>query len=97
MAPRIADFTKEIDYAAGRATALTAQLLAFSRRQISQPKILDLNEVVTHSMKLLRRVIGESATSVGSSTSQVRANTLRRSSGITSALKCPGLIPLPPT
>jgi PAS domain S-box-containing protein len=58
-APKIVDFTKEIDYAAGRASALTAQLLAFSRRQISQPKTLDLNEVVVHSMKLLKRVIGE--------------------------------------
>jgi two-component system, cell cycle sensor histidine kinase and response regulator CckA len=38
---------------------LTAQLLAFSRRQISQPKVIDLNEVVNHSAKLLRRVIGE--------------------------------------
>jgi PAS domain S-box-containing protein len=57
--PRLIEYTKEIEYASGRAAALTAQLLAFSRRQISQPRILDLNEVVTHSMKLLRRVIGE--------------------------------------
>jgi two-component system cell cycle sensor histidine kinase/response regulator CckA len=57
--PNVVDYTREVAYAAGRATALTAQLLAFSRRQISQPKIVDLNEVVTHSMKLLRRVIGE--------------------------------------
>ena len=57
--PKILEYTREVEYAAGRATALTGQLLAFSRRQISQPKILDLNEVVAHSMKLLRRVIGE--------------------------------------
>ncbi|HEY1339642.1 MAG TPA: PAS domain S-box protein, partial [Bryobacteraceae bacterium] len=53
------DYAQEIKQAATRASALTAQLLAFSRRQISQPRILDLNEVVTHSTKLLRRVIGE--------------------------------------
>ncbi len=53
------EYAQEIQYAANRAAALTAQLLAFSRRQISQPRVLDLNEVVTHSMKMLRRVIGE--------------------------------------
>jgi PAS domain S-box-containing protein len=57
--PKILEYTREVEYAASRATALTSQLLAFSRRQVSQPKILDLNEVVSHSMKLLRRVIGE--------------------------------------
>jgi PAS domain S-box-containing protein len=53
------EYAQEIQYAATRATALTTQLLAFSRRQISQPKVLDMNEVVSHSMKLLRRIIGE--------------------------------------
>ncbi len=57
--PEWLEYTQEIQYAAGRASALTSQLLAFSRRQISQPRLLDLNEVVTHSLKLLRRVIGE--------------------------------------
>jgi PAS domain S-box-containing protein len=57
--PDLVDYAQEVQYAAGRASALTAQLLAFSRRQISQPRVLDLNDVVTHSMKLLRRVIGE--------------------------------------
>ena len=55
----LVDYAREVQYAAGRAGSLTAQLLAFSRRQISQPRLLDLNEVVEHSMKLLRRVIGE--------------------------------------
>ena len=55
----LVDYAHEIQYAADRASALTAQLLAFGRRQISQPKVLDLNEVATHSMKLLRRIIGE--------------------------------------
>ena len=57
--PNLLDYAQEIQYAANRAAALTAQLLAFSRRQISQPRILDLNDIVSHSIKLLRRVIGE--------------------------------------
>ena len=57
--PELVQYAQEIQYSATRASALTAQLLAFSRRQLSQPKVLDINEVVTHSTKLLRRVIGE--------------------------------------
>jgi nitrogen-specific signal transduction histidine kinase/CheY-like chemotaxis protein len=53
------DYAREIQYASSRASALTTQLLAFSRRQVRQPKVLDLNEVVAHSLKLLQRVIGE--------------------------------------
>jgi two-component system cell cycle sensor histidine kinase/response regulator CckA len=49
----------EIRKAADHATSLTRQLLAFSRRQILQPKILNLNEVVADMDKLLRRLIGE--------------------------------------
>lgn len=49
----------EIQKAANRAAALTHQLLAFSRKQILQPKLLNLNTVVTDMDKLLRRVIGE--------------------------------------
>jgi signal transduction histidine kinase len=49
----------EILKAARRAAALTRQLLAFSRRQILEPKVLDLNAVVEESVKMLRRLIGE--------------------------------------
>lgn len=49
----------EIDKAAQRAAALTQQLLAFSRKQILQPKIIDLNSIVFDLEKMLRRVIGE--------------------------------------
>ncbi len=50
---------KEIADAAGRATSLTRQLLAFSRKQILAPKVLDLNGVITENLKMLTRLIGE--------------------------------------
>jgi PAS domain S-box-containing protein len=49
----------EIKKASDRAGALTRQLLAFSRKQILQPKVLDLNVVVTDLEKMVRRLIGE--------------------------------------
>src|ERR1700750_2996960 len=50
---------QEINSAAERATSLTRQLLAFSRKQMLDPKILDLNAVVTENLKMLTRLIGE--------------------------------------
>lgn len=47
----------EIRKAADRATGLTRQLLAFSRRQILQPTVLNLNSVVTNAAEMLRRMI----------------------------------------
>ncbi|MDO8546723.1 MAG: PAS domain S-box protein, partial [Nitrospirales bacterium] len=50
---------EEIRKAAFRAAALTQQLLAFSRRQILTPKVLNLNAVVMDLEPMLRRLIGE--------------------------------------
>jgi PAS domain S-box-containing protein len=49
----------QISKAANRAAALTRQLLAFSRSQILQPKVLDLNLIVVEMNKMLQRLIGE--------------------------------------
>jgi two-component system cell cycle sensor histidine kinase/response regulator CckA len=50
---------EEIEKATQRATDLTRQLLAFSRRQILNPKVLDLNVLLKDLEKMLRRLIGE--------------------------------------
>jgi two-component system cell cycle sensor histidine kinase/response regulator CckA len=50
---------EQIRRAADRAAQLTQQLLAFSRKQVLQPKVLDLNEAVADVQKMLARVIGE--------------------------------------
>jgi PAS domain S-box-containing protein len=49
----------QIQRAAQRATALTHQLLAFARREIVQPRVLDLNNAVTEVQQLLHRTLGE--------------------------------------
>ena len=62
MADPETPFYSEIDdiYKAGeRASGLTRQLLAFSRKQILQPKVLDLNQLIMHYEKMLRQLIGE--------------------------------------
>jgi two-component system, cell cycle sensor histidine kinase and response regulator CckA len=56
--PRRSDVL-EIQSAADRAAAFTRQLLAFSRRQLLQPVVLELNEVVTGMEMMVRRLMGE--------------------------------------
>ena len=50
---------EEIRKAGEQAAALTHQLLAFSRKQLLQPEVLDVNAVIADSLKLIGRVIGE--------------------------------------
>jgi PAS domain S-box-containing protein len=59
--PRSED-VKQIRSAAERASSLTRQLLAFSRKQILQPRVLDMNSVVATVEPMLRRLIGEDIT-----------------------------------
>ena len=56
--PRRED-AEEIRHAGLRAAELTRQLLAFSRRQVLAPKVLDLNAVVANMDRMLRRLLGE--------------------------------------
>jgi len=54
-----AQFLEEILKAARHGAALTRQLLAFSRKQVLEPKVLDLNQLITDMLKMLQRLIGE--------------------------------------
>jgi signal transduction histidine kinase/CheY-like chemotaxis protein len=49
----------QIQKAAGRAVSMTRQLLAFSRMQVLQPRIIEMNDVVAEMGKMLPRLIGE--------------------------------------
>ena len=55
----VTENVEQIDAAAERAAALTRHLLAFSRKQVLQPKVIDLNSLVINLDRMLRRVIGE--------------------------------------
>jgi PAS domain S-box-containing protein len=53
------DYLAQINVAAGRASTLVSQLLAFSRKQILQPRVLNLNDVIADMQGMLGRLIGE--------------------------------------
>ena len=71
------DDVEQVRKAAEGAAALTRQLLAFSRQQVVEPRVLSLNTVVESLQKILRRVIGEDvqlATSLAPNLGSVRAD-----------------------
>jgi PAS domain S-box-containing protein len=57
--PHLRGPAQEIASAAERASSLTRQLLAFSRKQMLTPRIVNLNDVATENLKMLTRMIGE--------------------------------------
>ncbi len=68
---------KEILKSGERAASLTQQLLAFSRKQVIEPRVLDLNTVLGNMDKMLRRLIGEDvelATNPGAQLGRVKAD-----------------------
>ena len=56
---RLADSNAQIRSAAERAAGITRQLLAFSRKQVLSPRVINLNDIVLNLDSLLRRLIGE--------------------------------------
>jgi PAS domain S-box-containing protein len=74
--PRRAD-VEEIKRAASRAAALTRQLLAFSRKQVMQPRRLNLNEVIANVHTLLAKLVGDEVelrVEAGADLGEVRAD-----------------------
>src|SRR6185436_7125842 len=59
LVDRAGKSAQQIVQAAERAAGLTRQLLTFSRRQVMQPRLLDLNEVVATMTQMLNRILGE--------------------------------------
>ena len=57
--PQLRGPAQEIASAAERASSLTRQLLAFSRKQMLAPRVVNLNDVATENVKMLTRMIGE--------------------------------------
>ncbi|HVR36771.1 MAG TPA: ATP-binding protein [Methylomirabilota bacterium] len=71
------EYVDEIIKSTGRATSLTHHLLAFSRKQVLQFRVVDLNDIVANMNKLLRRLISEHielVTVFGSDLGRVRAD-----------------------
>jgi len=56
---QLAEPLRQVSAAARRASSLTRQLLMFSRKQVMQPKVIDLNVVLRNMAKMLQRLLGE--------------------------------------
>jgi PAS domain S-box-containing protein len=68
---------EEIKKAGDRSAALTHQLLAFSRQQVMQPVIIDLNDAISDTYKMLQRVLGEDiqfTTTLNSKVGRIKAD-----------------------
>jgi signal transduction histidine kinase/CheY-like chemotaxis protein len=75
--PETKPFIEEIKQAGDRATALTRQLLAFSRKQVLEPQVLEPNQTVLSMVKMLRVLIGEDielVTKLSSNVGRVQAD-----------------------
>jgi signal transduction histidine kinase/CheY-like chemotaxis protein len=62
MSPQALDSAQAVFFASERAASLTRQLLMFSRKNVMQPKHLDLRDVVANMSKMLHRLLGETVT-----------------------------------
>jgi len=75
--PALAESVDQILKAGRQAASLTRQLLAFSRQQVLEPKVVDINEIVQETEKMLRRLIGEDillATRLGKDLGKVKVD-----------------------
>ncbi|MBI4664252.1 MAG: PAS domain S-box protein [Verrucomicrobia bacterium] len=59
LEPEVTESLQEVSHAADRAAKLTRQLLTFSRRQVMQPRLLSLNEVVGQATRMMASLLGE--------------------------------------
>lgn len=57
-------YADELMKATKQASGLTSQLLAFSRKQVLEPRIVNLNDLISHSESILRRLVGDDVTLV---------------------------------
>jgi PAS domain S-box-containing protein len=74
------EMVEEIKHAGEKASSLTSQLLAFSRKQVTQPELMSLNEVVGEMEKMLGRIMGEDIevkTDLGTGISLVEADVVQ--------------------
>src|SRR6185369_1216523 len=73
----VSPYLEEIRKAGDRAANLTRQLLAFGRKQLLQPLAINLNDIVSDMIKLLKRLIGEDVqliTKLGQGLKQIKAD-----------------------